>query len=95
MKIKFNPDLDFQAEAVAAICDLFEGQESCRTNFTVTPTAESTLPLGEKGHLGIGNRLKLLDDDILSNLTNIQLRHGLKPSTVLGDLNFTVEMETA
>jgi type III restriction enzyme len=35
MKIKFNPDLDFQADAVASIVDLFEGQETCQTNFTV------------------------------------------------------------
>ena len=29
MKIKFNPDLDFQADAVSSIVNLFEGQETC------------------------------------------------------------------
>ena len=44
--------------------------------------------------LGIGNRLALLDDEILENLNNIQLRNGLAPSTSLASGDFTVEMET-
>lgn len=27
MKFQFNPDLDYQAEAIASIVDIFEGQE--------------------------------------------------------------------
>lgn len=101
MKIQFDPDLDFQADALSSIVDLFEGQETCQTNFTVGGIQgfnEGVLPgyeteLGQSD-LGIGNRLKLLDEDILANVAKIQLRNGLKPSTELGDLNFTVEMET-
>ena len=44
--------------------------------------------------LGIGNRLTLLDDEILDNLNDIQLRNGLPPSTALASGDFTVEMET-
>jgi len=46
--------------------------------------------------LGIGNRLNLLEEDILENVRNIQLSNGLKPSDEikLDALNFTVEMET-
>ncbi len=101
MKIKFNPDLDFQADAVSSIVDLFGGQETCQTNFTVGGadlSLEPALPGMEKhtgqSDLGIGNRLRLLEEDILSNVGKVQLRGGLKPSTELGDLNFTVEMET-
>jgi len=36
MKLRFEPDLDFQLQAVDAVCDLFRGQETCRTEFTVT-----------------------------------------------------------
>ena len=36
MKLRFEPDLDFQLQAVNAVCDLFRGQEICRTEFTVT-----------------------------------------------------------
>jgi len=55
-------------------------------------------PQGELGlvesELGIGNRLTLLDDEIIGNLKDIQLRNGLAPSTALTSGDFTVEMET-
>ena len=43
---------------------------------------------------GIGNRLTLLDEEILANLKEIQLRNGLAPSESLTSGDFTVEMET-
>lgn len=43
---------------------------------------------------GIGNRLTLLDDEILANLRDVQLRNGLAPSGSLTSGDFTVEMET-
>ena len=36
MKLRFEPDLDFQLQAVEAVCELFRGQEVCQTEFTVT-----------------------------------------------------------
>ena len=47
-----------------------------------------------ESELGIGNRLTLLDDEIIGNLKDIQLQNGLAPSTVLTSGDFTVEMET-
>ena len=47
-----------------------------------------------EGDLGIGNRLTLLDDELLRNLGDIQLRNGLPPSGSLVSGDFTVEMET-
>ena len=47
-----------------------------------------------ENELGIGNRLTLLDDEIVANLKNIQLRNGLPPSPSLASGDFTVEMET-
>src|SRR3546814_1524277 len=44
--------------------------------------------------LDIGNRLSLLDDEIVTNLKDIQLRNGLPPSSALASGDFTVEMET-
>ena len=96
MKLKFEPNLDFQLQAVEAVCDLFRGQEVCRTEFTVIQNPEqyqTQLGFAENG-LGIGNRLTLLDDEILSNLKDIQLRNGLQPSESLESGDFTVEMET-
>lgn len=36
MKIHFEPDLDYQQDAMEAVCDLFRGQEISRSEFTVT-----------------------------------------------------------
>ena len=36
MKLHFEPNLDYQHAAIEAVCDLFRGQETCRTEFTVT-----------------------------------------------------------
>lgn len=55
--------------------------------------AQGELGLVES-ELGIGNRLTLLDDEIIGNLKDIQLRNGLAPSTALASGDFTVEMET-
>ncbi len=95
MKLHFEPNLDYQLEAVEAVCDLFRGQEICRTEFTVLQerTKRTRLPGFEKT-LGVGNRLTLLDDEILENLRDVQLRGGLPQSTDLKSGDFTVEMET-
>ncbi len=36
MKLHFEPNLDYQFQAIEAVCDLFHGQETRRTEFTVT-----------------------------------------------------------
>ncbi|MDO8310867.1 MAG: DEAD/DEAH box helicase family protein, partial [Sideroxyarcus sp.] len=36
MKLHFEANLDYQLQAIEAVCDLFRGQEVCRTEFTVT-----------------------------------------------------------
>lgn len=60
MKLHFEPDLDYQRDAIEAVCGLFHGQETCRTEFTVTrDTASGQMSLLEND-LGIGNRLILL-----------------------------------
>jgi type III restriction enzyme len=109
MKLHFEPNLDYQLQAIEAVCDLFRGQETCRTEFTVTmksPAAlvddlsrSSVLPQQMKlglaeSDLGVGNRLTLLDDELHKNLADIQLRGGLPPSSTLASGDFTVEMET-
>lgn len=96
MKLHFEPNLDYQLQAVEAVCDLFRGQEICRTEFTVTHSAvgsQITMDFAESD-LGIGNRLTLLDDEIVKNLEDIQLKNGLAPSGSLSSGDFTVEMET-
>ena len=106
MKLHFEDNLDYQLRAIDSVVKLFKGQESGESEFTVTmprPKAndkgvyQATLAEGagtSETDLGIGNHLKLLDDEILENLNEIQLRNGLAPSPSLTSGNFTVEMET-
>ena len=96
MKLHFEPNLDFQIQAIEAVCDLFRGQEVCRSEFTVTldPNQPHLGPTFAEYELGIGNRLALSDEKILENLNAIQLRHGLPPSGTLDSGDFSVEMET-
>jgi type III restriction enzyme len=96
MKLHFEPNLDYQHTAIESVCDLFRGQETCRTEFTVTRdalAAQQTMAFAQND-LGIGNRLQLLDDELLANLADIQIRNGLRPSASLASGDFTVEMET-
>ena len=82
MKLHFEPDLDYQKQAIESVCDLFRGQEVCRTEFTVTmhlPEQQLTLGVAETD-LGVGNRLTLLDDQLLKNLQDVQLHNGLAPA---------------
>ena len=95
MKLHFEPNLDYQLQAIEAVCDLFRGQEICRTEFTVTMQSGGQMPhWQESDQMGVGNRLTLLDDEMLKNLADIQLRGSLSPSGALASGDFTVEMET-
>ena len=92
MKLKFNPNLEYQDEAISAIVDLFEGQNSMQSYFTVPGVQVGLYDAGQ----GIGNRLEISDDDILENLKKVQLKNFLAPSETLSpnNLNFDIEMET-
>ena len=94
MQLQFEPDLDYQRDAIVAVCDLFRGQEVCRTEFAIWRSIASQLPGLEEGDLGIGNRLQLSLDALLANLQKVQLRNGLAVAAKLESLNFTIEMET-
>src|SRR5665213_4477387 len=62
MKLHLEPNLDYQLQAIEAVCGLFHGQETCRTEFTVTRDAVGQMSLLEND-LGIGKRLALLPDE--------------------------------
>lgn len=97
MKLHFEDDLDYQMAAIESVVSLFKGQEISRSEFTVTYRPEfgpqASLGLAEN-ELGVGNRLQLVDEEILDNLRSIQLGNGLRPASSLASGDFTVEMET-
>ncbi len=97
MKLHFEPNLDYQRDAINAVCDLFNKWERCTSVFTVSKFF-GDLP-GFDNTNGYGNWPERPDESvynevILEDLLKVQLRHGLKPTQELKNRDFTVEMET-
>ena len=96
MKIQFENNLEYQDRAISSIVDIFEGQEICQSNFSIIKQQikGKKQTFSDLDDLGIGNRLELLDDELLANVQKIQLRNGLPQSKKLGSMDFSIEMET-
>jgi len=95
MKIQFDSNLEYQDRAINSIVEIFEGQEVCQSNFSVvTHGAKGQRTINDLNDLGIGNRLELLEDEILANVQNVQLKNGLSQSKKLDSMDFSIEMET-
>lgn len=94
MKLKFDNNLQYQQEAISAVVDLFKGQTPKQSNFTVSANS-AQLGLFDTNN-GIGNYLELIEDEILENLQEVQLRNGLPQTLALkkNEYDFDIEMET-
>ena len=70
MKLKFDPTLEYQAHAISAVTDLFEGQPFAQTG----AAAFQAIQIGGlfQTELGLANRLTLSDEELLINLRAIQ-----------------------
>jgi type III restriction enzyme len=95
LKFQFENNLEYQTRAINSIVDIFEGQEITRSNFSIVREySKGQKTIGDYDDLGIGNRLELLDDEILENVQRIQLKNALPQSKKLSSMDFSVEMET-
>jgi type III restriction enzyme len=102
VKFTFEANLDYQQAAIAAVTDLFRGQDSLTGQFTVqarkVPSGQEALGFAEAGvnseTEGVGNRLKLSREVLLRNLRDVQDRSGITHADDLTTMNFSVEMET-
>ena len=80
LKLKFNPNLDYQQDAIKAVTDIFERQVKVEKKhiFQVIP-----------------NKLTLEKDNLLTNLQTVQENNHLtKSQDFIAPLNVTLEMET-
>lgn len=92
MKIKFDPQQQYQLDAIQAVIDIFNGQPLATSGFEMTSTVGS---LGlQQTEFGLGNRLVLSDEAVLRNVQTIQQRNAVTPVPALQGYNFSVEMET-
>jgi len=96
MTIKFESHLEYQDDAVNSICDIFEGEEIFQSNFSIGTAKGTQAHLYD--NIGIGNSIKIIEEDMLENIQRIQLRNGVAQSTTQSfkkdGMNFSVEMET-
>lgn len=105
MKFKFDPNQDFQLEAIKAIVDLFEGQKY-RQDVTVEAPVLSLRasswesdrkyqPSLSAAAFGIyPNALSLSKEEVLNNVKKVQERNELRDNGVVDDFDFSIEMET-
>lgn len=91
MKLHFDSNQEYQIDAIKAIIDIFEGQALQGGDFEFSVSTPGAL-LSENG---LGNRLTLSEEQILTNVKSIQGRNEIKEVVnELRGLNFSVEMET-
>lgn len=90
MILHFEPNLQFQLDAINSVIRLFDGQpnDDGDTNFSVPE--EGTLNFID----GIANQLIISEDQVLRNLQNVQRDNEIEVSNSLLGMNFSVEMET-
>lgn len=100
MKLKFV-DQQYQADAVNAIVNIFEGAQIKNSQFTIDisqglgkASIHSLEGEGVSYELGYSNKLTLTDEDLLTNVRNIQVKNNIIMSKTINDRNFTIEMET-
>jgi type III restriction enzyme len=92
MKLKFDPSLQYQQDAVNAVVSVFDGQPYVLTG----ATAFQSLQIGGlfQTELGMANRLTLPNDDILKNVHSIQEANDIEKVAALQGREFSIEMET-
>lgn len=80
MRLQFDPNQQFQLDAVAAVADLFDGQERGAPEFSVIKTnyAGELLSGMVMTETGVGNQLLLSDDRLLTNLRSVQERFDIE-----------------
>ena len=89
MKLSFESNLSYQQEAIQAVVGLFEGQTQDDAVFQYDINEQQTSLID-----GIGNKLALSEEQVLSNLQNVQRLNEITPSEQLDGMHFSVEMET-
>lgn len=92
MKLRFDPSLQYQQDAVEAVVGAFAGQPFAQT----AAMAFQSLQIGGlfQTELGMGNRLILGDEEILTNVQAIQEANDIEKVAALAGREFSIEMET-
>jgi type III restriction enzyme len=92
MKLQFDSNQEFQLQAIQSVVDVFEGQPLNTSDYEFAINApESSLAFTE---YGVGNAIRLTQQEILENVKKVQKSNGLPESAALDGMHFSLEMET-
>ena len=102
MEFKFDPNQQYQRDAIASVVDLFEGQPQDAVALETKLRGSLPSPDGQESfdvasEVGaVGNNLLLDVEILLQNLQGVQDRNGLEVvrEFASGALDFDIEMET-
>jgi type III restriction enzyme len=90
LKLHFDPNQQFQLDAINSIVGVFEGQPLNYGDFGFTFDYENYL--FQEG--GVGNRLTISEEQIIENVRSVQDKNELPVSEKLDGMHFSIEMET-
>ena len=90
MKLNFDPNQQYQLDAINSVVDIFEGQPLNEGDFDFSLSSERFLFQDS----GIGNRLMITEEQILKNIREIQKKNEISVSDNLDGMHFSIEMET-
>ena len=80
MKLQFDPNQQFQLDAIAAVTDLFEGQPQGAPDYAVIHLSVfGSLFAGQyRTELGVGNQLLLAEEKLNANTRAVQTRNDIE-----------------
>jgi type III restriction enzyme len=92
VKLKFDPTLQYQQDAINAVVGVFDGQPFAHS----AATAFQALQIGGlfQTELGLGNRLAIDDETLLKNVHAVQEANDIERVKQLEGRDFSIEMET-
>ncbi|MDD4437671.1 MAG: DEAD/DEAH box helicase family protein [Tissierellia bacterium] len=90
MILHFEPNLQFQLDAINSVVRLFEGQPMEQSAMDFDLQEKDTFDFID----GVANRLLISEEQMLANLQKVQEENEIAVSSQLNGTNFSIEMET-
>lgn len=85
MKLKFDPNQQFQIDAINAVVDIFEGQG--KNGYLHIPSSVDIMGI-------YPNHLTLDNESICQNIRKVQVRNKVNAQEAVPEMDFSIEMET-